>query len=314
MAARSFRTRLLVGSLLWTLGLLAVTHLLSMILIVHIPRLRHVEHINLLAIALVLMAVGFMQLRGSITAFDRLRKRLGAVREGREKRIGGEHPAEVQALVDELNGLLEDREQQVARAVARAGDLAHGLKTPLALLALERDGSPAVAQQVERMQRQIDYHLAHARSAASGAALGVRCPILESVEGLVRTMLRLHADRGLAIDVAVAPSHVFRGTREDLDELLGNLLDNACKWARSRVTVSSSTGAAGIVITIGDDGPGIDPELRERVLQRGVRADEAAPGSGFGLAIARDLAELYGGTLELGEAPAGGLQATLRLP
>jgi signal transduction histidine kinase len=125
---------------------------------------------------------------------------------------------------------------------------------------------------------------------------------------------RLHAGRRLAIEVNVPADHAVRGQREDLDEMLGNLLDNACKWAASRVLVTSANGHAGIVIAVDDDGPGLAAELREAVLQRGVRADEAAPGSGFGLAIVRDLAELYGGTIALESSTLGGLRARLELP
>jgi signal transduction histidine kinase len=171
-----------------------------------------------------------------------------------------------------------------------------------------------MSQQVERMRRQIDYHLAHARAAASGAAPGARCSITASAEGLCRTLLRIHESRGIAIEVKIAGDHCVRGQREDLDEMLGNLLDNACKWARSRVAIDASSSGAAIVITVDDDGPGLEPSRRDIVMQRGVRADEAAPGSGLGLAIVRDLAELYGGSITLGAAPMGGLRARLELP
>ena len=229
----------------------------------------------------------------------------------------------MQPLVDDLNALIEHRERAVSRAVSKAGDLAHGLKTPLAVLAQEaeraetdghHDLAATMSQQVERMRRQIDYHLAHARAAASGATPGVRCVVIASAEGLARTLLRLHAGRGIAIDVNVASDHCVRGQREDLDEMLGNLLDNACKWATSRVAVDASIDGASVVITVDDDGPGLAPSMREAVLQRGVRADQAAPGSGFGLAIVRDLAEVYGGSISLGAAPMGGLRARLQLP
>jgi len=164
--------------------------------------------------------------------------------------------------------------------------------------------------QLDRMLRQIDYHLAHARAAASGSTLGSRSSVLDSANALARTLLRLHADRGLIIDVHVDADHAVRVQREDLDEMLGNLLDNACKFARSRVVITSTLG----LITIDDDGPGLDPNLHDAVLQRGVRADEAAPGSGFGLAIVRDLAELYGGSIALERSPEGGVRAVLRLP
>jgi signal transduction histidine kinase len=226
-------------------------------------------------------------------------------------------------LVNDLNSLLEHREKVVRRALAKAGDLAHGLKTPLAVLAQEADRVDAegqhevaatVHQQIERMLRQVDYHLAHARAAGSGGTPGVHCVVLVSVEGLSRTLLRLYADRGLEIKVDVSPEHSIRGQREDLDEMLGNLLDNACKWARSSVRVQSSRENGSIVILVDDDGPGIPPAMRDVVLQRGVRADEAAPGSGFGLSIVCDLAEVYGGTISLENSPLGGLRARLILP
>jgi signal transduction histidine kinase len=133
------------------------------------------------------------------------------------------------------------------------------------------------------------------------------------VDGLVRTLLRLHAERGVTIDAVVSADHVVRCQREDLDEMLGNLLDNACKWARGRVFVASTPIDDGVVVTIDDDGPGLDPSMWVAVLQRGVRADESAPGSGLGLAIVRDLVELYGGTIALDRSPQGGLRAQLTL-
>jgi signal transduction histidine kinase len=206
--------------------------------------------------------------------------------------------------------------------LAKAGDLAHGLKTPLAVLAHDAARAKAagatelaasIEQQVDRMRRQVEYHLAQARAAASGTVTGASCRVAESSEALARTLRRLHADRGITIDQGVDPSHAVRCSREDLDEMLGNLVDNACKWARRRVAISSSLVNGGVEIAVDDDGPGIGAEMRERVLQRGVRADEAAPGSGLGLAIVRDLAELHGGAIALADSPHGGLRARLRL-
>lgn len=315
MKLRSLKGRFILASILWTAGLLGVSHLTSLLLLRHF-RIHGSFHLYIVIIpAAIAMIIGFLGVRRGLSPFTLLRQRLADVRDGRAPRLEGEYPAEVQPLVEDLNALLDDRERNVRRAVAKAGDLAHGLKTPLAVLAQEaaRLDAPIVAQQVERMRRQIDYHLAHARAAASGATPGARCALLPSVEGLVRTLLRLHAERGVTIDVHVAPEHTFRGTREDLDEMLGNLLDNACKWARARVSVTSSERDGRVVIDVDDDGPGIDPALRDAVLQRGVRADEAAPGSGFGLAIVRDLAEVYGGSIALASAPAGGVRARLVL-
>jgi signal transduction histidine kinase len=274
-------------------------------------------------VAAVAMAAGALQVRRGVSGIAQLRQRLAAVHGGSESRLSGRYVPEVQPLVDDLNALLEQREQAVRRAVAKAGDLAHGLKTPLALLALEADRASAAGQedvaaalreQVGRMRRQIDYHLAHARAAASGSASGARASVSESAEGLARTLPRLHADRHLTIDVRVDPAHIVRVQPEDLDEMLGNLLDNACKWARSRVAIESSLAGESMRINVDDDGQGLAVEMRERVLQRGVRADEKAAGSGLGLAIVRDLAELYQGSIALSESPFGGLRATLTLP
>ena len=325
---RSLSSRIIFGSLLWTAGLLVVVHGFSLVefephsLVLRMGPTR--SHLVLLVIAVFLMLAGLSGLRSGLSPFRRLRTRLSAMRDGREARVDGIYPTEVQPLVNDLNALLDDRERSVARARAKAGDLAHGLKTPLAVLwheaeraeaAGHHEVAAAVSEQVERMRRQIDYHLAHARAAASGAVPGARCSVLASAEGLARTLLRLHADRGLAIAVSVPPDTSVRGQREDLDEMLGNLLDNACKWATSRVAVAASTAAAGVVvITVDDDGPGLSPEMWDAVLQRGVRADEAAPGSGFGLAIVRELAEVYGGSIALGRAPEGGVRASLKLP
>jgi signal transduction histidine kinase len=267
---------------------------------------------------------GLFLVRKALAPFETLRAGLSSVREGRIQRIEGDHPAEVQPLVNDLNALLEDRERAIARALTTAGDLAHGLKTPLAVLAQEAEQADAAGLQdlattlrqlVERMQRQVDYHLARARATASArAAPGLRCVVLPSVEGLVRTMRRLHAERELRIDADVSPTHEIRGRREDLDEMLGNLLDNACKWARSRVAVSSAIDHAQLAISVDDDGPGLDPSLRAQVLQRGARADQQVPGSGLGLAIVSDLAELYGGSVTLETSPLGGTRARLQLP
>jgi signal transduction histidine kinase len=324
MRLQSFRLRLLVGGLLALIGLQVFSHLVSNTL-----RREYTLELDLsngrLAIlaAALLVVVGLFQLRKGLSPFDRLRVRLAAVRDGGARRLEGRYPSEVQPLVDDLNGFLDHREQVVERALARAGDLAHGLKTPLAVLAQEAERAAeaghhelanTLVAQVERMRRQIDYQLAQARAAASGATPGAHCAVLASAEGLRRTLLRLHAERALQIDLQVAPAHAVRCQREDLDEMLGNLLDNACRFARARICVESLLVAEGrLAIVVDDDGPGLALELREAVLQRGVRADEAVPGSGLGLAIVRELAELHGGGIALEAAPMGGVRARLVL-
>jgi signal transduction histidine kinase len=315
----------MVGAVLWTIGLftvITITFTFSM----HARETAIVVHSHTgisVIVALLCLFGGLALVRAGLAPLDDMRRRLSDVRKGIHHELPGTYPTEVQPLVDDLNGLLDHRDRMVQRALAKAGDLAHGLKTPLAVLAREaevaasrgqHDLANTMTQQVERMRRQIDYHLAHARAAASGATVGSRCSVSDSADALARTLLRLHAERGLAIDVQVPSDHSVRGQREDIEEMLGNLLDNACQWARSRVVITSSLHDSRVVVTVDDDGPGIEPSMREAVLQRGVRADEAAPGSGLGLAIVRDLAQLYGGSISLAEAPRGGLRARLELP
>jgi signal transduction histidine kinase len=325
----SLRSRLLSGAVLWTVGLFIGALLLSVAVIDRNPRVPYYLHSHaiyqrteLIVGAVVFMLVGFWVVRRGLAPFGHLRSQLSGVHAGSARRVEGAYPAEVQPLVDDLNALIEQRELAVRRALAKAGDLAHGLKTPLAILAREAERATAagqtelaagIAEQVERMRRQIDYHLAHARAAASGAATGATCAVADSIRPLVRTMLRLRAEPGLTIDDRVPPDHVVRCQREDLDEILGNLLDNACKWARSRVVVESAKRDGQIAISVDDDGPGLAPAMRERVLRRGVRADEAAPGSGLGLAIVRDLADLYGGSIALEDSVLGGVRAVVML-
>ncbi len=326
----SLRGRVLLGAVLWTIGLFIMASAVlvtAMELHPHVPLAFMAHDVFrqplVVTFAVLSMVAGFLQVRRGLSPINALRARLAGVHEGRDRRVEGTYPTEVQPLVNDLNALLDHREQAVRRAVAKAGDLAHGLKTPLAILAQEAERArasgqtelaAAVGQQVDRMRRQVDYHLAHARAAASGAAPGARCSIRESAEGLTRALLRLHGERGIAIDVRVPPDLSVRVQREDLDEMLGNVLDNACTWGRSRVTIDASQMAAGVEITVDDDGSGLPEGMREAVLQRGVRADEAAPGSGLGLAIVCDLAEIYGGSIALDASPAGGVRARVRLP
>ena len=347
----SLRARVLIGAVLWTVGLVLLSFVIIAHVFQHAPDLPFLgrqgtihyiwgSHAFLIVVtSAIALTVGALQVRRGLAGITQLRTRLSDVHGGRVPRVQGDYVPEVQPLVDDLNALLEQREQAVRRAVAKAGDLAHGLKTPLALLTLEAERASeaghaelaaAVREQVERMRRQVDYHLAQARAAASGATSNARSSVAECADGLARTLPRLYADRVLSIEVRVDSSLAVRVQREDLDEMLGNLLDNACKWARTRVVIEATTGAPAtapssaprdvesgfsrIVLTVDDDGPGLPTELRDKVLQRGVRADEKAAGSGLGLAIVRDLAEVYGGSVSLSDSPFGGLRSTLILP
>ena len=325
----SLRLRLLLGAALWTLGLSGLGMVAWHVLLgIHKPPgFVHLafSHTGIFSIVCVLCLIaGLAQVRRGMSPISQLRARLIGLREGRARRLEGEYPAEVEPLVGDLNALLDQREQTVTRARAKAGDLAHGLKTPLAVLAQEAeraaaagqsDLSAVILQQVDRMRRQVDYHLAQARAGASSQP-GASTPVSvqTSADGLARTLARLHAERGVTISVEVAPDLQVRVHREDLDEMLGNLLDNACKWAGSRSRVVASREGDRMVVIVEDDGPGIEPSMRAAVLARGVRADEAAPGSGLGLSIVRDLADAYGGTVTIDASPLGGVRASLTLP
>lgn len=321
---RSLLSRLVTGALVWTIVIMVIAHLVSLSLVRHFSGHMGIVHFALLGlVGIALLLAVLVLIRSGLSPLHELRTRLADLRTGRASRIEGQHPSEVQPLVDDLNAMLEDRERRVTRAQAKAGDLAHGLKTPLALLVLEAEklrtsGHEAAAltmfEQIERMRGQVEHHLAQARAASSGISPETRCLVRESAEPLTRTMLKLHAHRALAIDLRVAEGLGVRVQRADLDEMLGNLLDNAARFAATRIVLEAVAGSGRVLISVDDDGPGIAPELRERVLRRGVRADEAAPGSGLGLAIVREVAEIYGGSIALESSPLGGLRATLRLP
>jgi signal transduction histidine kinase len=325
----SLRRMLIVGATLWSIGVFCLSGVVMMHLVLtnpEVPRFFHhifAQVIAMLAIAAVCISGGVFFMRRGLSPISNLRERLADVHHGRERHMRGEYPSEVEPLIADLNALLDARDASVARAQAKAGDLAHGLKTPLAVLNHEAEqvraaGHEALAAtisaEIQRMQKQIDYHLAQARAAASGATSGARTEVALSVDGLVRTMKRVYADRPLIWSSSVDPAHVAKVERQDLDEMLGNLLDNASKWARSSVRISSELTASGIRVTVDDDGPGLAKDLRESVLARGVRADEGAPGSGLGLAIVRDLAGVYGGSVALSDSSLGGLRAGLTLP
>ena len=321
----SLRTRLAIGAFFWSIGLFSATTIVITLYPQLAKPVQHVHQHGIIAaiVAAVAMAAGFELVRAALAPLERMRRRLSDVQAGTARQLDGTYPAEVQPLVDDLNALLEHRERAVQRALAKAGDLAHGLKTPLAILSQEAqrsdaagrtDLAAAIDEQLERMRRHVEYQLAHARAAAAGVSSGARCSVSETVDGLARALLRLNADRHLTLDTDVGVDHTVRCQREDLEEMLGNLFDNAFKWARSSVRIASMSNGGTVDVLVEDDGRGIDESLRDAVLQRGVRADQAAPGSGLGLAIVRDLADVYGGKVALERSPLGGLQARLTLP
>ncbi len=275
-----------------------------------------------------LLGVAMLLLVGLLAAYGlwplrRIREGIVAVRTGSSKRMTGAFPPEVQPLVDEVNALLDHTDAQADEARTHAGNLAHALKTPMTVLlneAREQDTPLAatVHGEVTRMKRHVDHHLARARALGRRAAISARTPVWPSLDGLQRALTRIYAERGITITLGGDRAVAYRGDRQDLEEMLGNLMDNACKYGGGRVKVSVTTDSDAdpmLILQIEDDGPGLTPEQQARVFQRGERLDQQQPGSGIGLAIVRDLAELCGGSVVLGSSPAlEGLSVCLRLP
>ncbi len=259
------------------------------------------------------------QVRYGLRPLNRLRDALSDIRSGRRHRMPETFPAEVEPVVEEVNALLDHNAALLARARAHAGDLAHALKHPLMVIAhearaLEGERGLVIAEQVAAMRGAVDRNLARARIAGPGAAVGMRAPVAEIFQGLRYSLDLLYRDRGLKIEGQGLDGLFFAGDAQDLEEMLGNLMDNACKWGRSRVRVAASHSNRGLEIAVEDDGTGVAEEEREAALTRGGRLDEQAAGTGLGLSIARDIAELYRGSLRLSESEFGGLKAELILP
>jgi signal transduction histidine kinase len=280
--------------------------------------------LSLGVLAAVLIAAALVQVVVGLRPLTRLRRELAVLRAGQAKRFAAEVPAEVRPLVEDLNALLDHSEEVVDRSRLQAGNLAHALKTSLSVLANEAETlapenagnvGEAMVRQVAAMRRHIDHHMARARAAGSRSLPGIGTPVAESAAALARAMATLHAARGIDVKVRVPPEHIFAGEREDLDEMLGNLMDNACKWADARVEVTAHGDSGGMLtVVVDDDGPGLPPDRREAALTAGVRLDESTPGAGLGLAVVRDVARLYGGDIRLTESPLGGLRTELTLP
>ena len=253
----------------------------------------------------------------------RLEREIHAVEEGRSEQLGAGYPRELAGVARNLNALLAGERKRVARYRDTLGNLAHSLKTPLAVMRASLHGTAAgtgpVSAEIDRMSGIIEHQLK--RAAASGGALFGQAPVevAQVASELRGTLVRVYAAKDLVIELAVASGTQFIGDRGDLTEVVGNLLDNACKWCRSRVRLTAAADAGAdsrerLVLTVEDDGPGISAEDRPRVLQRGARADEKVPGHGLGLAMVLDTVELYGGRLAIDTSALGGARIALRLP
>jgi signal transduction histidine kinase len=279
------------------------------------------------ALTVALLLTTALQVRFGLAPLKRITGSLAEIRSGRAERLQGDFPVEIAPLARETNALIDANREIVERARTHVGNRAHALKTPLSVIVNEaaaRGNDPLahkVLEQTDIMRDQVARQLERARLAARSNVLGTLVDIPPVVTALARTMEKLYRTRDIAIDVALPKDARFRGEQQDLEEMIGNLVDNSCKWAQSRVAIEvlaeepvAADGKSRVRIIVDDDGPGLSPAERAQVAQRGQRLDETKPGSGLGLSIVVELASLYGGVLTLGTAPIGGLRAELALP
>ena len=273
-----------------------------------------------------LIAATLIQIRWGLRPLDRVRQSLSDLRSGKRTRIAGDLPAEIAPLVNELNAVLESNQEVVDRARTQVGNLAHALKTPLSVVINEARASrdPAaqkIVEQTELMRRQVNHYLDRARIAAQSDVIGVVTEVEPVIDRLVRVMSRLYDERGIKLISDVPDGARFRGEQQDFEEIVGNLVDNACKWARTKVSVTAAyrppdgrDDLGWLQLHIDDDGPGLTPGEIAEVAARGHRLDETKPGSGLGLSIVTDLVALYRGKLHFDRARIGGLCAVVELP
>lgn len=274
---------------------------------------------SLLVLGIVLIAAILLQLHFGLRPLAGLRQSLADVRAGKVRHVPVDQPVELRALVDELNALIDENEAGLDNARRHVANLAHGLKTPLAALRVKIDepGSDpdgGLHELAARMDASIRHHLARARAASPGASGRRATPVAAHITDLLATLARIHADHVLAVETVIEDGLSVACDPQDIDEMLGNLLDNAWRWAASRIAISAIADGNNVVLSIGDDGPGLSENARADALIAGRRLDERGQGHGFGLSIARELAELYGGSLKLGTSALGGLAVTLVLP
>ena len=280
--------------------------------------------VTFLILAAALLATTGLQVRFGLEPLRRLQQGVAQIRQGHAEKIEGTFPGDIAPLAGELNLLIDANRAIVERARTQVGNLAHALKTPLSVITNEADADSGVfaekvREQASLMRDQVTYYLDRARVAAATGALGKALEIMPVVEALVRTFGKIYRNRHVELVGQPEAALKFAGEKQDMEEMIGNLLDNACKWAGTGVQINLESETGGplrprLRITIDDDGPGLPVALREAALRRGRRLDETKPGSGLGLSIVVDLAELYGGRLELQASPAGGLRAVLWLP
>ncbi|GEP56777.1 sensor histidine kinase [Reyranella soli] len=276
----------------------------------------------LLMLALGTLAFGMIvaiviQVRYGLRPLRQMLADLRSVREGAAARLSGRYPSEIAPLADGMNDVLDKDSELIERARTHVGNLAHALKTPLAVVSAEVQGNAdrtVLTKQVQLMRRLIEHHLGRARASAGTGRLGLKTPVRSVAEAVRAVLAKIYQERGLEVDVDIPPGAMFRGHREDLEEIFGNLMENACKWAIRRVRVSAQQAQDNLLIRVEDDGPGISAERQAELLRRGRRLDEKSPGWGLGLAIVSDLVHLNGGELAFSKSELGGLCVDVALP
>src|SRR6202142_2227461 len=279
------------------------------------------------ALTIVLVLTTIFQVRFGLAPLKRISDAIADIRSGRAERLEGEFPVEIAPLARETNALIDANREIVERARTHVGNLAHAIKTPLSVIVNEAAAHIAdpfatkVLEQADVMRDQVAHHLERARIAARLTIIGTVTEVAPAIDALRRTMEKINGDRGIVIEGQADAQAKFRGERQDLEEMAGNLVDNACKWGTSQgfiellVERPVEPGAGPVLrVIVDDDGRGLSAAERAQVSRRGQRLDESKPGSGLGLSIVVDLAALYGGSLSLGRAPTGGLRAELLLP
>ena len=292
-----------------------------------------VEFNNLLIFTIGGLGLGFiatiaMQVSFGLYPLKRISRVLSDVRTGRSRRLKSDFPREILPLVDEVNAVLDHNDKLVERARTHVGNLAHALKTPISVLkneAATQEDTPfsgLVGRQVAHMERRVDHHLVRARVAGRDRVAGAKADVNDCISGLLRSLNRIYPDKNINVSLNVDQNLQFWGEREDLDEVLGNLLENAFKWAKSEIRVTASKAKVSnakstksqITISIEDDGPGVSKEMRDAMFERGKRLDESVPGTGLGMAIVHDIVEICEGSVALSTSDMGGLKIVVIIP
>ena len=274
----------------------------------------------LLLLGIGLMVAVVMQVRIGLRPLFELRQEIAEVRKGKADRLSKDYPTELSPVADELNGLLAHNQEVVERQRTHVGNLAHALKTPLSVIQAEAERFPGpladlVQRQADTMREQVEHHLRRARAAARAQGSGDRTLVEPVVDELARTLEKIYSREKVEIDWMCPPELAFLGERQDLMEMVGNLLENACKWSRGYVRVICRPDDRDrLIVTVEDNGSGLPVDRQDDMLKRGIRLDEASPGSGLGLSIVDELARAYGGTMTLFSSDLKGLGVLLVLP